>query len=67
MIKLVAWRELEDTQFMGAAKKPFLVERYVNLWNIVCYNIDSQFFKIGILKFILVVSEKKFPILNFIR
>ena len=34
LIELVAWRELEDSQFFSATNKPFLVERYANLWHI---------------------------------
>jgi hypothetical protein len=35
LIALVAWREPEDTQFLGAMKKPCLAARYVNLWHTV--------------------------------
>jgi hypothetical protein len=35
LIALMAWMELEDTQFLGVVKNPCFVARYVNLWNSV--------------------------------
>jgi hypothetical protein len=33
LIELVAWREPEETQFLGDVKKPCLVAIYLKLWH----------------------------------
>jgi hypothetical protein len=33
LIALVAWRELEETQFLEGMHKPYLEARYVSLWH----------------------------------